>query len=636
MKKFAIFGVLFALFMGGCAENNLENIAPTHNAISLPDLSAGFAEDNRTYVENNKNLRWHEADLISAFFGNTLNRQYKFKGQTGDNSGTFSLVPNGELGTGNNLDAIYAVYPYNEATTITDKGTLTINLPSVQTYAENSFGKGANTMIAVTETTEDTFLGFKNTCGYLKLKFYNADGATLKSVEVKGNNGEKIAGSASTTIEFGGVPTLIMNDTATTTITLDCCEGIELGTTADTATELWIVLPETTFENGITITATDVFGGTFEKSTSNTVTITRNEIQPMVALEADFISIPQPANNEIWYTNGSTTEPTEPYNKTVFGATYISNTYDTNKECWIITFDGDVTSVGSSAFENCSNLVSVSINNSVTSIGSRAFYNCSSLANINIPDSVSSIGSSAFSGCSSLSSIIIPDGVTKIESSAFSRCAFTKLPKLPNSITTYAASLFSGCNELINVTIPNNIVSLGNSVFARCSNLASVEISDSVTEIGSYAFNMCSSLVEVVIPHGSVTAIAKYTFSECTSLKELTIGEGVKQIGESVCNKCTSLTKLSLPSTVLEIDKNAFSSCSALQAIYCRSTSAPKIYAWANTSTYSLPRPSSNMKIYIPRGSYYYQDGTRTSSGLEAENWNEYKDRLEEYDYIYN
>ena len=222
MKKLTIFAALCALVLGSCAENNLDGVTPENN-ITLPDLTAGFAEDEtKTYVHNNTYLRWHEADLITAFYGNSLNRQYKFKGKTGDNSGTFSLIPSGELGTGNDLGAIYAVYPYDENAGINDETrVISLTLPATQTYAENSFGKGANTMIAVTENLEDTFLGFKNACGYLKLKLYGED-VTLASVEVKGNNGEKIAGSATATMEFGGVPALTMSADATTTVTLDC------------------------------------------------------------------------------------------------------------------------------------------------------------------------------------------------------------------------------------------------------------------------------------------------------------------------------------------------------------------------------------------------------------------------------
>ena len=68
---------------------------------------------------------------------------------------------------------------------------------------------------------------------------------------------------------------------------------------------------------------------------------------------------PKPANNEIWYTNGSTTEATTPYETGVFGANIVSNTYDAANECWIIKFDSEVTTIGEAAFYGCSNLTSV-------------------------------------------------------------------------------------------------------------------------------------------------------------------------------------------------------------------------------------------------------------------------------------
>ena len=88
-----------------------------------------------------------------------------------------------------------------------------------------------------------------------------------------------------------------------------------------------------------------------------------------------------------------------------------------------ITFNGDVTSIGTSAFQYCSSLTSIDIPNSVTSIGSIAFNGCSSLTSIDIPNSVTSIGNSAFYDCSGLTSIDIPNSVTSIGNSAFSRCS---------------------------------------------------------------------------------------------------------------------------------------------------------------------------------------------------------------------
>ena len=408
---------LLPMLFCACSSFNEENGTPTVYATT--DLQAGFAEETRTYVENNKYLRWHEDDRLTAFYGNTLNRQYKFNGKTGANSGTFSLVPSGELGTGNAFDRIYAVYPYNETATITDEGEIALTLPAVQSYVENSFGKGANTMIAVTENLEDTFLGFKNACGYLKLKLYDIDGGELKSIEIKGNNNEKIAGAATATIAFGEAPQLTMADNATTTVTIDCGDSIAIGQTPETATEFWVVLPEVTFTKGLTIRVTDSDGGVFEKSTENEVVITRNEILPMAAVEAILCA---PESWKIRYTATERVEKSWWLTDDDFGASLVSNEWDETTSEGVITFDGDVTCIGTYAFSGFTSLTSVTIPNSVTEIGKQAFEDCTSLTSVTIPDSVTEIGDRAFDGCTSLTSVTIPDSVTEIGYGAFYYC----------------------------------------------------------------------------------------------------------------------------------------------------------------------------------------------------------------------
>ena len=90
-----------------------------------------------------------------------------------------------------------------------------------------------------------------------------------------------------------------------------------------------------------------------------------------------------------------------------------------------ITIDAvsySVTSIGNSAFEDCRNLVSVTIPSSVASIGNSAFEDCRNLASVTIPNSVTSIGNSVFSACYGLQSVTIPNSVTSIGDAAFALC----------------------------------------------------------------------------------------------------------------------------------------------------------------------------------------------------------------------
>ena len=81
-----------------------------------------------------------------------------------------------------------------------------------------------------------------------------------------------------------------------------------------------------------------------------------------------------------------------------------------------------VTSIGQSAFKDCTGLTSVTIPNSVTSIGYAAFWVCSGLTSVTIGNSVKSIGGDAFYSCSGLTSVTIPNSVTSIGGVAFASC----------------------------------------------------------------------------------------------------------------------------------------------------------------------------------------------------------------------
>jgi hypothetical protein len=72
-------------------------------------------------------------------------------------------------------------------------------------------------------------------------------------------------------------------------------------------------------------------------------------------------------------------------------------------------------------------LASVILPPSLTSIGKSAFANCSSLSNIDLPISVTSIGDDAFSSCVGMSVLTIPSSVRTIGFHAFENCHFTSI-----------------------------------------------------------------------------------------------------------------------------------------------------------------------------------------------------------------
>ncbi len=225
-----------------------------------------------------------------------------------------------------------------------------------------------------------------------------------------------------------------------------------------------------------------------------------------------------------------------------------------------------VTTIGDSAFSDCSRLTKIQIPKSVTTIGNHAFSSCSSLTEILIPKSVTTIGDYAFSYCSSLTEILIPKSVTNIGDYAFYDCSSLTEMLIPKSVTNIGDYAFYGCYNLTKIQIPQSVTTIGDSAFFACSSLTEILIPKSVINIGDYAFSYCSRLTKIQIPQ-SVTTIGDHAFSSCSRLTEILIPQSVMTIGVSAFSYCPRLTKIQIPQSVTTIGDSAFSYCSRLTEI---------------------------------------------------------------------
>ena len=629
MKKLFTF-VLAAFAFAACTQNEVEEL--TANRVALPEtITVGF-EGGDTRIELNEACKtvWTANDEVSVFFLSDANQLWQYQGETGERTGTLKCVDRGVAGE--KMQRVVVAYPYNDQYVVnTDTYNLYASLPAVQSYKEGSYGAEGNIMVAQSEFTQ---FSLKSVCGWLRIEL-TGEGQKVDNITLRGNAEEQVAGliyvdtataeatlasemgEASDEEEVGGVGGgLEFDETIFTEVTLDCGSGIVLG---EEATEFYIALLPQTFEKGITVVVNYADAGPQTIVRDSSITISRNHISPIKSeAEGSIIS-------KILYT---ATAKVEPYKPDAFNVTTLSNEWDSTTGEGVITFDGELTTIGGYAFYGCGSLTSVTIPDSVTTIEDSVFKKCSSLTSVTIPDSVTTIGYEVCYDCDSLTSVTIPDSVTIIKDHAFWDCGVLTSVTIGDSVTSIGSYAFQYCSSLTSVTIGDNVTSIGSYAFSGCSSLRSVTIPNGVTTIGASAFHNCSILksvycmattppaggsdmintmvsgYKIYVPAESVARykaadfwsdhadnIERYDFDDTTTISYSTtdglvanvnlpivshtynngIGEvtfyGNGIIPAAAFNSCSNLSSVTIPDNITEIGRSAFSDCISLISV---------------------------------------------------------------------
>ncbi len=249
--------------------------------------------ETKTSLDAGGNVLWKKGDQVSIFFGSTVNEKFRVTDVSeGKTAASLYQVATPSFVAGSVINNNVAFYPYGANTEISKNGSTyvisAVTLPEIQSYVQASFGSGAFPMMAVTSSTSDMILKFKNVIGGLKLQINGT--AAVKTISIKGNNNDILWGDATVTGSNTTNPAITMNDASATTVILDCGDGVQLDT--QTTTSFIIALPPITMSKGFTVTVTNTDGSTMEIKTTKSQTITRSNLLSMPAVRFD-------ANEEI-------------------------------------------------------------------------------------------------------------------------------------------------------------------------------------------------------------------------------------------------------------------------------------------------------------------------------------------------
>lgn len=255
-------------------ENTNENVIPMsfYAGIEIPQDSIL----TKTVLDGSpsdafRNVLWEYQDEVYVTNGS----QSSIFINTSEGTSEIALLE-GELAEGAKY---FAAYPFKIVTN-SSSSSFTIDLPSEQTYCADGIESDAFPMVA---HCEEGVFNFKNICGILVVQLLGDE--TVSSITFSGNDSEgnslPVSGTGTVSMSYSDVPTLVMDNSSDTSVSLLCSTGVKLSTTNPTT--FHIVLPSGTYDTfDLTIGAKD--GSKMVVNSSKSLSIKRSQRTTAAAL----------------------------------------------------------------------------------------------------------------------------------------------------------------------------------------------------------------------------------------------------------------------------------------------------------------------------------------------------------------
>lgn len=610
MRKLFTYSILSVLVLAGCQVKEImekQGALPAQESKPFIAIIEGdsIGNETKTTLDNSGNVLWKQGDQLSIFAGSTVNECYQVTDESdGKTSASLNKIPEGGFIAGTNINNNVAFYPYSSTATIAKNGSnyviSGIELPATQNYVEGSFGNGAFSMAAITSSTEEMNLTFKNVLGGLKLQLKGT--ATIASITVTGNNDEILCGDAEVTVSTESNPSINLADAAAKTVTLDCGTGVALD--SETATSFIIALPPITMTGGFTVVVTDTEGKEMEIKTTRSQTINRSNLLKMPAVMYEgspaltvlHSFLPDNIGKEnitniVFHVKDNTVT-----DKQLSASVPVYYGIDgTTINIYTIAGLYDISEVTSLMFYQYWALGNLDLSRTVVN-NARSFYGmfreCFSLESIQFGKWNTSMVTNMtvmFAGCRQLRSLDLSFMDTHNVRGGgffgmFNECwklSSLDLSSFDTSKATEMSAMFNGCKGLSSLNLKSfntsNVTQM-DIMFQGCEMLIELDLSSFDTHLVTNMSNMfgnCSSLKRLDLSSFNTSSVTNFygMFGTCLGLESLNLSNfqtANAQTMSFMFGQCQSMKELdvsSFSSESLETAADMFTGCEKMQKL---------------------------------------------------------------------
>ena len=278
-------------------------------------------------------------------------------------------------------------------------------------------------------------------------------------------------------------------------------------------------------------------------------------------------------------------------------------TYSPDVVCTVI-------GIGNGAFDENTNLTSITLNEDLETIGDDAFQ-YSSIPALHLGAKVRTVGHDFHYKATSLAEITVDENNPYL--CAENSLLMSKDKKivwgfpvanpateliLPEEVEIVKDDAINRCKNLLTIVINDNCKIIESYAFDNCTACTSLTMGKNITFVGHMAFRSFKALTELTLPD-ELLEIDDYGFSFNTNVKSLVLPNKVERIGQGAFNHFDACERFELPASLTNYGPTPFSNCNSLQEMINHAAEPPVL----NDELFNDESLYSTVTLFVPAGS---------------------------------